>query len=334
MIIKRHQVEFKKKIRIMRMVLLAGTILTVFKFFAWYLTHSNAVLTDALESIINIIAAGFGLFTLVYASRPKDENHPYGHGKMEFFAVGFEGALICFAGIGMIYKAISSFSVPFELQKLDIGLAITAGAAVINYGMGRYMINSGKKLHSSTLVADGQHLVSDTVSSVVLLIGLGLILLTGYTIIDSILTIALGFYILFVGYRLLRNSMAGLMDETDFDKMLELVDVLNEGRKPNWIDIHNLRIVKYGSSLHVDLHLSLPWYDSLQKSHEEVKALEELVNKHFENRVEFFIHTDPCLPTSCQICSIDNCAVRKQAYEKKIEWDLPLLMKNKPHFLK
>lgn len=333
MIIKRHQVEFKKKIRIMQRVLLAGTLLTLCKFFAWYLTHSNAVLTDALESIINIIAASFGLFTLVYAARPKDENHPYGHGKMEFFSVGFEGALICFAGIGMIYQAVRSFTEPYEIQKLDIGLVITAGAALINYGMGKYMMNQGKKLHSSTLIADGQHLISDTVSSIVLLVGLGLMLLTGYTIIDSILTIALGIYILFVGYRLLRNSMAGLMDETDFDKVLELVDVLNEGRKPGWIDIHNLRVVKYGSSLHVDLHLTLPWYDNLQKSHEEVKALEELVNRHFENRVEFFIHTDPCLPKSCPICSIENCPVRQHPFEKKIEWDLPLLMKNKPHFL-
>lgn len=331
MISNKHQLEFKKKIRIMRRILIAGAVLTIFKFLAWYLTHSNAILTDALESIINIIAAAFGLFTLIYAARPKDENHPYGHGKMEFFAVGFEGALIFFAGIGMIYKAIISFANPVELHQLDIGLVITAIAALINYFMGRYMIQEGKKLHSSTLIADGQHLISDTVSSVVLLVGLGVILFTGLKIIDSILTIALGFYILFVGYRLLRNSMAGLMDETDFDKVLEIVDVLNTERTSGWIDIHNLRVVKYGSSLHIDLHLTLPWYDNLQKSHEEVKALEIVVNKHFEGRVEFFIHTDPCLPTGCEICLLDQCEFRKQKFQKKLEWDLPLLMKNKPH---
>ena len=99
-----------------------------------------------------------------------------------------------------------------------------------------------------------------------MLVGLGVILFTGLKIIDSILTIALGFYILFVGYRLLRNSMAGLMDETDFDKVLEIVDVLNTERTKGRIDIHNLRVVKYGSSLHIDLHLTLPWYDNLQKS--------------------------------------------------------------------
>ena len=102
-------------------------------------------------------------------------------------------------------------------------------------------------------------------------------------------------------------------------------------RRPAWIDIHNLRVVKYGSSLHVDLHLTLPWYDNLQKSHEEVKELEILVNKQFENRVEFFIHTDPCLPTGCPICAVENCPVRQHDFKKKLEWDLPLIMKNKPH---
>lgn len=331
MIVKRHQVEFRKKIRIIRRVLLAGIILTVLKFYAYYLTKSNAVLTDALESIINIIAAAFGLFTLMYAARPKDENHPYGHGKMEFFAVGFEGALIFLAGCGMIYKAIISFGHQPELQKLDIGIVITAVTALLNFVIGRYMVRKGKEMHSSTLIADGQHLISDTISSIVLLVGLGLIIITGIKIIDPILTIALGIYILFVGYRLLRNSMAGLMDETDFETVLEIVSVLNKERIPEWIDIHNLRVVKYGASLHIDLHMTLPWYDNLQKSHEAIKALEHVVNKHFENRVEFFIHSDPCLPDGCKICTIETCAFRKHDFEQKLTWDLPLLMKNKPH---
>ena len=236
MIVRRHQLEFKRKIRIMRTVLIIGTVLTLGKFFAWHLTGSNAVLTDALESIINIIAASFGLFSLIYASRPKDENHPYGHGKVEFFAVGFEGALICFAGIGMIYKALFSFSSPVELNKLDVGLMITAIAAVINYIMGKYMMKQGLKLHSSALIADGQHLISDTVSSLVLLLGLAIMMMTGERMIDAILTIGLGIYILFVGYRLLRNSMAGLMDETDFEGTLVLEKLAEINKVEDFFD--------------------------------------------------------------------------------------------------
>ena len=333
MIETKHHLEFKKKINIMRNVLLAGIFLTLIKFLAYHLTHSNAVLTDALESIINIIAAAFGLFTLVYASKPKDENHPYGHGKMEFFAVGFEGALIVFAGCGMIYKAMLSFYSESKINQLDIGIYLTASTAFLNFLMGRYMVRQGNKMHSSTLIADGQHLISDTVSSIVLLAGLFLMLITGKSIIDPILTIGLGIYILFVGYRLLRNSMAGLMDETDFKKVLELVKVLNEERKVEWIDIHNLRVVKYGSSLHVDLHLTLPWYENLLTTHDHVKSFENLINKHFENRIEFFIHADPCLSDSCSICSVIDCKERKHPFKEKINWDLGILMKNSPHKL-
>lgn len=333
MMLKRQQLEFRKKIKVISQVLIIGLLLTGLKFFAYFLTKSNAILTDALESIINIVAAGFGLYTLLYASKPKDENHPYGHGKMEFFAVGFEGALVFLTGCGMIYKAIAAFNAPHQINQLSIGIYITAFTGIINFFMGRTIVRIGKQLHSSTLIADGQHLIADTVSSVVLLIGLFFIIITGENKIDAILTIALGIYILFVGYKLLRNSMAGLMDETDFDTVLEIVNVLNAERQPRWIDIHNLRVVKYGSSLHVDLHMTQPWYENLQNSHHDIKILESAVNKHFENRVEFFIHSDPCRPSSCQICTIKDCAVRKHVFLQKLVWDLPLVMKNKPHQL-
>ena len=315
----------------MRRVLLAGTALTLVKFYAWTLTHSNAVLTDALESIINIVAAAFGLFSLMYSARPKDENHPYGHGKMEFFAVGFEGALIFATGAGMIFKAITTFYHPVSLHDIDMGVYLTAFAAAVNYFMGRYLIKAGARFHSTTLSADGQHLISDTVSSFILLAGLGLIILTGAQWIDAVLTIGLGLYILFVGFRLLRNSMAGLMDETDYAKVQDLLSALNEERRDTWVDIHNLRVVKYGPYMHVDAHLTLPWYHDLKTTHEEVKAMENQVNKHFENRVEFFIHTDPCLPVSCRICSLSDCKVRVHPFQEKLNWDMNLLMKNKPH---
>ncbi len=323
--------EAKIKIRVMRNVLIIGLVLTLVKFLAWSFTHSNAILTDALESIINIVAAGFGLFSLLYAERPRDTNHPYGHGKVEFFAVGFEGALIFLAGCGMIFKALFLFVDPPEIHQLNLGVYLIGGTAILNFLMGRYLIQKGKLFHSNTLIADGQHLIADTYSSVVLILGLIVILLTGEYKIDIFLTIGLGIYILVVGYRLLRNSTAGLMDETDFDLIEKVIEVLNKERREKWIDIHNLRVARYGASLHIDTHLTLPWYDQLQTSHDEVKALEKLVNHHFKNRVEFFIHTDPCTPESCSICSISNCEVRRHPFTKKLEWDMKLLMANQKH---
>lgn len=327
-----HQRIFSMKIRIMRRILIAGLVLTSLKFFAWYLSHSNAVLTDAMESIINIVAAAFGLFTLIYSARPKDENHPYGHGKMEFFAVGFEGALIFLTGIGMIWKAIVSFIHPSEIHSVDIAIYITIFTAVANYFMGRYLVKTGTRLHSTALSADGQHLISDTVSSGILLGGLAAILITGKMWIDTVLTIGLGIYILFVGFRLLRDSLAGLMDETDYEKVEDIMTAINAERRDNWVDIHNLRVVKYGPYLHIDAHLSLPWYHDLRTTHEEVKTMEKSINRHFENRVEFFIHTDPCLPeTQCALCLLANCPHRKSPLKEKQIWTMDLLMTNKPH---
>jgi len=325
------RVENRRKIRIMRNILLIGVFIAFAKFTAWRLTASNAILTDALESIINIAAATFGLLTLVYSARPKDENHPYGHGKAEFLAVGFEGALILLAGGGMIVKAVMQFFEPPVLHEIESGILISCAAGLINFLMGRYLIKKGKSLNSSTLVADGKHLISDTVSSVALAGGLVIILLTGLFILDSILTIILGTYILVVGYKLVRNSMAGLMDEADFGILDDVIRVLNRERKPAWVDIHNLRVIKYGSSIHIDAHLTLPWYYNLEATHREVKEVEAIVRGEFGGRVELFIHTDPCQPSSCAICILPDCKERKQDLVRKLEWEAKNLLENKPH---
>jgi cation diffusion facilitator family transporter len=323
--------EADYKIRTMRWVLAVGALLTFAKFSAWYVTHSNAILTDALESIINVVAAAFGLFSLVYSARPKDENHPYGHGKMEFLAVGFEGGLIFFAGGAVIVKAIYALIYPHEITELNTGIVITAVTGFANFLIGKFLVGKGKSLHSATLEADGKHLLADTYSSAGLLVGLVIILFTGLYWVDSVLAIGLGIYIIVIGYKLVRNALAGLMDETDFAVVEEIITVLNKERKQKWIDIHNLRVVKYGSSLHVDAHLTLPWYDDLKTTHEDVKQLEDITNIHFKNRVEFFIHTDPCLPVSCPICTIESCKVRQSPFVQRIEWTSENLLRNKKH---
>lgn len=320
-----------EKIRIMRWILSVGLLLTIGKFIAWFITHSDAILTDALESVINIVAAAIGLISLTVAARPRDENHPYGHGKIEFLSVGFEGGAIFLAGGVMTVKAVYGFFHPQLLARIDTGLWITAGAAGVNGFMGWLLLREGKRLHSHTLVADGKHLLSDTWSSVVLLLGLFAIRLTGLAWIDPLLALVLGVYILVVGYRLLRDALAGLMDEADFYQIKEIIHVLHTERKEHWIDIHNLRVVKYGSHLHIDAHLTLPWYDDLRKTHDSVKELEHIINEHFGNRVEFFIHTDPCLPESCPICTIADCPVRQAQFRQRLDWNLRILLKNQPH---
>ncbi len=323
----------KKKIKIMRLALFIGVILLILKFSAYFFTHSNAILTDALESIVNVLAGSFALYSIHYASRPKDEDHPYGHGKIEFLSSGIEGGMILLAGIGMIFKGGVAFFHKDVIEHADAGAYISAGTGLVNYIMGTYLIKIGKRHHSTVMVADGKHLISDTISSIGLVAGLLIIYFTGLNWIDYALTIVFGFFIVYTGSKLIKESITNLLDEADYSKLQQLIDLLNKNRHEKWIDIHNLRILKYGAHLHIDCHITLPWYDSLEDSHKEVDAVEKLVKENMEHEIEFFIHADPCLPSSCSICPITTCAVRKHAFVKRLDWTLHNVLPDQKHKL-
>ena len=310
-----------------------SSLLMAIKFIAYFSTHSNAILTDALESIINVAAGTMALFSIYYAARPKDENHPYGHGKIEFLSAGFEGGMIFCAGLVMIIKGVLAFWKQVEIHSLDIGLYLSSLAALVNYFMGTYLIKNGKKNHSMLMVANGKHLLSDTYSSIGLIIGLAVIYFTKLIWLDNAITIAFGLLIFYTGYKLLKESVNNLLDEADYEKLNHLADVLNKHRRPAWIDIHNLRVLKYGSRLHVDCHITLPWYENLEKSHSEVSRVEELLKQNSQNEIEFFIHADPCLPLSCPICTIQDCTVRKEKFVKQLNWTIENMLPDKKHSL-
>jgi cation diffusion facilitator family transporter len=318
----------------MQKVLLGGFLIMGVKLAAYFLTHSNAVLTDALESIINVITGIFALFSLYYASQPKDEDHPYGHGKIELLSAGFEGGLIFISGVLIIAKSIHGFFNPTAIHSLDIAafLSLLAGAA--NYFMGKYLIRLGKKHQSMIMTADGKHLISDTISSLGLVLGLIIIYFTKLLWLDNVIAILFGGFIFYTGYKLLKQSITGLLDEADYENLDKLIKVLNENRNYKWIDIHNLRVLKYGHTLHIDAHITLPWYDNLETTHHEVIAVENLIKEKIHEDIEFFIHSDPCIPSSCAICSIIDCQVRTNAFEQKLEWTLKNLLPNKKHSLK
>lgn len=305
-----------------------------FKFIAYYLTGSNAVLTDALESIINIMASGFAFYSIYLSSQPKDRNHPYGHGKIEYFSAGFEGALIFLAGLFIIYQAIGNLITPQPIQDLPIGILLIGITGIVNGMLGSYLKKKGNQLHSITLVAEGKHLIVDSLSSIVLAGGITFIYFTGLLIVDSLLSLSFAFLILYNGYILIRRSVAGLMDEADAQTLATLAGVLNKNKSPNWIDIHNLRVQKYGADLHIDCHLTLPYYLDLKTVHDEVHLLEEVVNEHFSGNVEVFVHVDPCLPEDCcNYCPVENCAVRKAAFAKNIPWTIKNISENQKHFV-
>jgi cation diffusion facilitator family transporter len=323
----------KTKIRTMRTMLFFSIALMAIKFTAYFITHSVAVLSDALESIINITAGAFALFSIYYAAQPKDIDHPYGHGKIENISAQIEGVLILIAGISIILKGIYSFFHPPELEKLDSGLVLAGFAGLCNFFMGNYLIKKGKYYNSLIMIADGKHLITDTVSSIGLIIGLGVIYFTHIFWIDNLLAIIFGAVILWAGFKLIRESVFNLLDKADIEKLNQLIDILNKNRRTKWIDMHNLRILKYGSQLHIDAHLTLPWYETLEQTHEEVRAMEKIIKENMGDEIELFIHADPCPTSSCPLCAVENCAHRKFPFVKRLKWTIENIIPDTKHII-
>lgn len=320
-----------RNIRFLSWVLAIGVLLMAVKFLAWWLTNSNAILTDALESIINIVAGSFALYSLVVAAKPRDRNHPYGHGKIEFISAGFEGSLIFLAGAAIIGKSVYNLVYPQTIQQLDTGIYLTILTGGINFLMGTFLVRRGRKVHSLILQASGEHLQSDAWSSLGLIVGLGIVFLTGLDWLDNVVAFLFGLIILLTGIRLMRRSLAGIMDEADYHLIEKMVGVLDEHRQEDWIDVHNLRVIKYGATLHIDCHMTLPWYFNTREAHTQVKAFEEMVRKYSIRPVELFIHVDPCEPVSCRVCQKTNCPVRQHPTEQRLTWTLDNIMENKRH---
>lgn len=323
----------KSNVRLQFVIVIIGAFLLIAKFLAYYITQSNTILTDALESIVNVVAGALGLYSLIVAALPKDENHPYGHGKIEFISAGVEGTLIVIAGLLIIGKSIHNFIYPNTIVDLDKGIYITAAAGAVNYILGIWAVKQGEKTNSLALIASGKHLKSDTYSTIGLIIGLILIWLTDWLWLDSIAAIVFGFIIAITGYKIVKESVAGIMDEVDYNLVSDIVKTLQDHRQENWVDIHNLRVIKYGGALHIDCHLTVPSYFTVEQAHEEVDGVEHLFNEKVKDGSELFIHLDPCLPTSCHLCAKENCPIRSFAFVAEQEWTLENVMRNKKHGL-
>ncbi|MDO9553177.1 cation diffusion facilitator family transporter [Rhodonellum sp.] len=323
----------KEKSKWIVVAFLVSFVLLFVKFYSYSLTNSTAILTDALESIVNVVAAGFASYSIYLSSRPKDDNHPYGHGKIEFFSAGVEGTLIILAGIFIIFQAINNFFDPQELDQLPIGIALIGISGLINGMLGFVLQKKGVELKSLTIEASGKHLMTDAITSLVLILGVAIIYFTSLYYLDSVISILFSLYIIYSGYALVRRSVGGLMDEADPSSVEAIVGLLNKTRKPNWIDIHNLRVQQYGSDRHIDLHLTLPYYLDLNQVHDEVQGVEKVLEEDWPGMMEVFIHADPCIPENCcQYCQLTACPVRKAPITVKIEWTVANMSKNQKHY--
>jgi len=321
----------KEKKRIVLLSLCIGILLMMIKFLAFIMTNSNAILTDAAESIVNIMASSFAFFSIYFASLPKDQNHPYGHGKVEFFSAFLEGGLIIVAGLIIISKTVYNIFYPEPIKDLINGSFLISITGFVNGILSWYMVRKGRQLNSLTIIADGKHLRTDAISSFGLIIGLILIYLTEIFWLDSLISLGLATYIVYSGYKLTRISVGGLMDESDLELVEKVVEQFNMHRRDAWIDVHNLRIQRYGATYHVDCHVTLPYYYDLVKVHHEVSELDKAVNSNTLN-TELFVHADPCVHQCCHYCNMKDCPVRYEPQTVQIDWNVDNVTKNKKHF--
>lgn len=302
------------------------------KFYAYYLSGSTAILTDALESIINVVAAAFAYYSVYLASLPRDLNHPYGHGKIEFFASGLEGVLILLAAAYIFLHATQHLFASPSLERLDLGMYISLGSALLNGLMGFYLVRLGKTTHSPALVADGKHLTLDAYNGLLIVFALGLTFFTQWIWVDAVASIVFALLMCWQGIRLIRESVAALMDETNPAVFNKVIDWITQHQKAAWIDLHNLRIQQYGGDLHIDCHLTLPRYWDLSRVHDEIHDFEVTMGRVLPTEIEIFVHVDPCLDACCSHCEIADCPIRTKEFSKKIEWTAKNMALNQKHF--
>jgi len=321
----------KENFRLQIWITTLSIVLFVAKITAYYITNSVAILSDALESIVNVVAGFIGLYSLYVAAKPKDMEHPYGHGKAEFVSAAAEGTLIVSSGIFIVYETVENIIEKKPVQSLNAGIGLIAITAILNYIAGSVCLWMSKRNNSLALKASGKHLQLDTYSTIGIIAGLLLMAVSHLYWLDKILAFIISIIILYNGYTIIRASLAGIMDEADKKLLETFVTFLNKNRCENWIDIHNLRVIKYGSTLHFDCHLTIPWYFNIHQAHQQVDALEQLIKQHFGSSIELFVHTDGCLDFSCSICPKTSCTERKHPFMQTVEWTFENIVLNKKH---
>ncbi|MBT3713626.1 MAG: cation transporter [Anaerolineae bacterium] len=260
---------------------------------AYFLTGSVGLLSDAIESVVNLLAAIMALSMLTIAARPPDESHTYGHGKAEYFSSNLEGVLVLVAAAGIAVTAVERIFNPREIEQVGIGVVISIIASLINFVVARILLKAGKKHASITLEADGHHLMTDVWTSVGIVLGLGLVALTGWQILDPIIALAVSVNIVYTGIKLIRRSVDGLMDASLLPEEMQAVeDVLDKYRNEYEIDFHALRTRQAGARHFISVHVLVPGAWTVHDAHPIAEDIEGDIRAVVQNSVAF-THLEP-----------------------------------------
>lgn len=301
-------ISFGVEVRAATISLCVSILLLCVKFTAYFITHSNAIYSDALETVVNVLAASFAVYSIVLAHRPADKSHPYGHGKIEFFSAGLEGSMILLAAVLIVGKVGGSLlsQRPSANGELGVGILLLSGALLLNGGFGYYLWFRGRKLGALTLEASGIHLMTDAIDSVVVLAAIWIVRLTGWRWVDNTAALLVAAYIGVMGIRLIRRSAGGLMDEqdtTDQDLIRRILDghVGPDGKEPRICSYHKVRHRHSGRYHWVDFHFLVPaWWD-IRTAHEAASAIEYEIELALREG-NATAHVEPCVESQCANC--------------------------------
>ena len=311
-----------RNFKFQRIIAVVGAVLMIAKFLAYLWTNSVAILTDALESIVNVAAGIIGLYALYLTMQPADSNHPYGHGKVELISSSVEGSMIIIAGAMIVLESVIRFiSGDFTLRSLDIGLLIVAVAAAANFAMGYTAIRLGRSSNSVALEASGRHLCTDTYSSVGIIIGLGLVMILAYFgieayWIDPLMALLFGAFIIITGVRVLFRSMNGIMDGADMEIIRQVTRCINHIRTEEILDVHHLRVNRYGASVHVDAHMTVPGDLTVSEAEAFVNEFRDEVSEALSGEVDITFMAESCNSTHCRYCN-HKCEHRQAEFTSR-----------------
>jgi cation diffusion facilitator family transporter len=267
---------------------IAAAVVTIgMKALAWRMTGSVGLLSDALESVVNLVAAVITLVMLIVAARPPDEHHAYGHEKAEYFASGAEGALILLAAAGIAWAAVERLQAPRPLEQVGWGVLVSAGASLVNFGVARVLLRAGQRHHSIALEADARHLLTDVWTTAGVLAAVGLVAATGWLVLDPVIALAVAAQIVWTGLHLLRRSAAGLLDTALAPGELALLrEVLARHEGPE-LQFHAVRTRQAASRRFVSMHVLVPGGWTVRRGHELVERIEAEVRAVIPNASVF-----------------------------------------------
>lgn len=305
----------RERVRAILISLVGGTVILALKATAYYMTGSMALQSDALESIVNVVAAAFGLGAVIFAGQPADKDHPYGHGKMEYFAAAFEGGLISLAALVIFYESVLALLRGVELKSLGLGLALNIAAGALNGLLGWFLLTTGRRLKSKTLEADGHHVLSDFYTTGGIFVGLVLMHITGYSWLDPLIAMAVAVLLAKTGFGLVRESAAALLDQEDSATISAIVagldGLLKKGvDQTGVITVHGLRAIRSGRYTHVDVHLVVPEYLPVAEAHDKTERFENKLITASGLEGELHVHIDPCRRKYCTRCTDSKCPIR------------------------